>query len=123
MSVGSRIKQARKALSLTQEELASAIGVTKGAIANYENEVSVPKMDLLIKLMQTLEVDANYIYQDDMRFLKKRGLTTVSDDEATTLDHDLIQRLCQLPPEDADRVRDFVQGLLAARKEPHTPQE
>lgn len=124
MSIGSRIKEARKKQCLTQVDLASAIGVTKGAIANYENEVSVPKIELLVKLMKNLGVDANYLYQDDVRFLKKESPTTVSDDGASALnDDDLLRRLCQLPPEDADRVRDFVQGMIAARKYPKSPQK
>lgn len=124
MSIGSRIKQARKDMNLTQEDLAAAIGVTKGAIANYENEVSVPKIELLIKLMKKLDVDANYLYQDDVRFLKKESPATITDDEASALrDDDLVDRLSKLPAEDASRVRDFVQGLLAARKEPQPPQE
>lgn len=124
MSIGSRIKEARKHRSLTQEELALSIGVTKGAIANYENEVSVPKIDLLIKLMQTLDVDANYLYQDDVQMLNKKGLTTIPDDETSAFtDTDLIMRLCQLTPEDTNRVRDFVQGLIAARKEPPARKE
>lgn len=66
MSIGSRIKESRIQLGLTQEELAEKIGVTKGAIANYENEVSTPKIELMYKLFEALHCDANYLYQDDM---------------------------------------------------------
>ena len=62
MSIGSRIKELRTKRGLTQEELAKQIGVTKGAVANYENEVSSPKIDLMYKLF-----DANYLHQDDMK--------------------------------------------------------
>jgi len=64
MSIGSRLKDARLALQMTQEDLAAAVGVTKGAIGNYETEVSSPKETVLIKLMEVLHVDANYLYQD-----------------------------------------------------------
>ena len=60
MSIGSRIKEARYQQGLTQEELAKAIGVTKGAIANYENEVSTPKIELLYKLFAALHCDAKW---------------------------------------------------------------
>lgn len=66
MSIGFRIKEARKAAGFTQATLAEKIGATKGAIANYENGVSVPKVELLYRLMKELDVDANYLYQDDM---------------------------------------------------------
>lgn len=67
MSIGSRIKEARNRQKLTQEELAKQIGVTKGAIANYENGVSTPKIELLYKLFIALNCDANYLYQDEMK--------------------------------------------------------
>ena len=59
-----RLKDARVRSGMTQEELARAVGVTKGAIGNYESGVSSPKETILIKLMEVLGVDANYLYQD-----------------------------------------------------------
>lgn len=64
MSIGTRIREARIGKKMTQPELAEKIGVTKGAIANYENEISVPKHEILYKLMIVLGVDANFLYQD-----------------------------------------------------------
>lgn len=64
MSIGTRIKAARQAAGLNQEQLAKVIGVSKGSIGNYEADISHPKEDILIALMTTLNVDANYIYQD-----------------------------------------------------------
>ncbi len=64
MSIGSRLKDARLARGLTQEGLAKLVGVTKGAIGNYETGVSSPKETVLFRLMQELTIDANYIYQD-----------------------------------------------------------
>ena len=43
MSVGSRIKEKREELRITQQELADKINCTKAAISNYEKNVSVPK--------------------------------------------------------------------------------
>ena len=59
MSIGSRIKELRIKRGITQEELAQQIGVTKGAIGNYENEVSSPKIELMYKLFEALDCDAN----------------------------------------------------------------
>lgn len=64
MSFGKRLKEARIARNMTQEDLAKAVNVTKGAIGNYESEVSSPKETILIKLMNVLRVDANFLYQD-----------------------------------------------------------
>jgi repressor LexA len=66
MSVGSRIKEAREHLGLTQEQLAKDIGVTKGAIGNYEADISHPKVDILYRLLTNLKCDANFLFQDEM---------------------------------------------------------
>ncbi len=69
LSIGYRIKERRLQLNLTQPELAERVNVTKGAIANYEKEVSIPKPDIMYKLFVALDCDANYLYQDDIRSL------------------------------------------------------
>ena len=64
MSIGTRIKQRREELGLTQPTLAKMVGVSKGAIGNYESEVSSPNEPILIKLFDALQCDANFLYQD-----------------------------------------------------------
>ena len=64
MSVGSRIKELRESKNISRNELADFIGVTVGAISNYENEVSSPKEPILFKIMEVLQCDANYLFQD-----------------------------------------------------------
>lgn len=66
MSIGSRIKEARETKNLSRNNLAQLIGVTPSAIANYENGVSSPKLDLMYKLFDALDCDANYLFQDEM---------------------------------------------------------
>ncbi len=66
MGIGKRIKEARVSLGYTQEDLAKILGVTKGAVANYEIETSHPKEPILYKLFDALKVDANYLFQDEM---------------------------------------------------------
>lgn len=66
MGIGNRIKEARLNLGYTQEELAKLLGVTKGAVANYEVGTSHPKEPIMYKLFDALHVDANYLFQDEM---------------------------------------------------------
>lgn len=70
MSMGTRIKEARQAANLNQEQLAKILGISKGAIGNYEADISHPKEEILIALMTTLNVDANYMYQDYIEIKK-----------------------------------------------------
>lgn len=67
MSVGKRIKEKREQLGLKQSELAEMLGVTKGAIGNYENGVSSPKEEILLKLFDVLDVEPNYLFQDSFK--------------------------------------------------------
>ena len=66
MSLGTKIKQRREELGMTQTQLADKLGVTKGAVGNYETDANAPKMAVLNKLFQVLQCDANYLFQDDL---------------------------------------------------------
>ena len=64
MSLGSRIKELREDKNISRSKLADLLGVTVGAISNYENEISSPKEPILFKIMEVLNCDANYLFQD-----------------------------------------------------------
>ncbi len=64
MSIGSRIKERRESLEMTQTQLAEALGVTKGAIGNYETDANSPKASMLYKIVEILQCDVNYLFQD-----------------------------------------------------------
>lgn len=70
MSIGSRIKERRESLGITQVQLAELLGVTKGAIGNYETDANSPKASILYKVFDVLHCDANYIFQDEMNVLE-----------------------------------------------------
>lgn len=50
MSVGSRIKELRNSLGLTQQKFADRLGIQRGAVANYELERNAP-IDAVISLI------------------------------------------------------------------------
>jgi SOS-response transcriptional repressor LexA len=66
MGLSNRLKERREQLGLTQGEVASLLGITPGAVGNYENAVSTPKADVLFKVFDALKCDANYLFQDEM---------------------------------------------------------
>lgn len=79
MGIGKRIKEARNALNMTQEDLAKLLGITKGAVANYENETSHPKEPIMYKMFDALRVDANYLFQDVTNIPQKKNDVTLSE--------------------------------------------
>ena len=59
MSIGSRIKELREGKHISRNEFADMIGVTVGAISNYENDLSSPKEPILFKIIEALECEPN----------------------------------------------------------------
>lgn len=76
MSFGSRLKEKRESLNITQPQLAEMLGVSKGAIGNWETDVNSPRATLLYDLFDILHCDANYLFQDEMRDLKYKDKAT-----------------------------------------------
>ena len=81
MSFGSRLKEKREALNITQPQLAEMLGVSKGAIGNWETDVNSPRATLLYDLFDILHCDANFLFQDEMRELKYKDKATPSEFE------------------------------------------
>lgn len=67
MAFYDRLKEARTKKKLTQEKLAHEIGVAKSTYTGYEKGNSEPNMLVLSKLMDVLDVDANFLFQDESR--------------------------------------------------------
>lgn len=79
MSMGLRLRMARKAAGYTQKKLAELVEVSASSIANYETGVSAPNEDILIRLMNVLNIDANFLYADDI--IHRPGLSFLSPEE------------------------------------------
>lgn len=79
MGIGYRIKEARERKGLTQTELGALIGVTGSAITNYEKETSHPKEQIIYRLMETLNVDANYLFQDAVKIKSLQNDVTLAE--------------------------------------------
>lgn len=59
-----RLKEARLKARLTQKEIADAVGIATTTYNGYERGKSDPDINTLCKMMNVLNVDANFIYQD-----------------------------------------------------------
>lgn len=57
MSLGERLREARKAKNMTQTDLARELGISVNSVANYERGTSFPKEDYLYKIINLLELD------------------------------------------------------------------
>lgn len=87
MALEDRIKEARKNAGLTQQQAASMIGVAKSTWAGYESGNSTPDIDKLVKIMDALGVDANYLWQDyNQEETKKSPAPEDTEDEEQAID-------------------------------------
>ena len=66
MLVGARLKEARKAKGITQDELGEILGLSKAAISLYESEKRNPKLETIIEMMYVLGVSADYLLGTDV---------------------------------------------------------
>ncbi len=73
---GNNLKTLRKALDLTQEELAGRIGVGRRAYINYEKGNSLPSMDIFCKICDSLDVKASDILNE--KFVVERKIIITS---------------------------------------------
>lgn len=62
-----RLKAARKAANFTQKEVAEKVGIATTTYSGYERGQSDPDVNTLGHLMNVLDVDANYLYQDSFK--------------------------------------------------------
>lgn len=61
LHIGENIKRQRKARSMTQEQLAEALGVTVGAVYKWEKGLSMPEIATLVDLADLFEISIDYL--------------------------------------------------------------
>lgn len=64
-SLGPRIRAARKAKGMTQEDLAESIGAARPSISNWENNKVKPDSESLSKLAEILDIPLSHLLDDD----------------------------------------------------------
>lgn len=93
----------------TQKDLADKLFVNQTAVSQWERGVTTPSSQLLLRLSELYGVSTDYLLGRD-----EKKPAPISESE---LDAELIERLCNLTPEEKAKVDAFVQGLLASRSD------
>lgn len=122
---GSRIREALRLRDMTQADLCRATGIPKSAMSQYCNDVLAPRQDRTYLIAKALSVTEPWLMGFDVQMERdrtKKSLPATPGEEAA-LDHSLITKLLALTPEEQEKVVAFVQGLIAARPGPLSPQE
>lgn len=61
-SIGLNIKTARKKIGITQEELASQLGVTAQAVSRWESGNGMPDISMVVPLARTLSISTDTLF-------------------------------------------------------------
>ena len=109
MDIGQRIKEARLAKGLTQEQLGNLVGVQKSAIAKYENgRVVNIKRSTLHKLGKVLGLrGSDLIIESDPEGAAELSAKVLLDGELM----DAIEKYYTLTTEKQKIVRDLIHSL------------
>ncbi len=87
MSMGQRIKQARKASQLSQRGLADKVQISAMAISKYERDMDIPSSAVLLRLAQSLSISIDFFFRPtapdvQLRAYRKHTSLRVKDQEA-----------------------------------------
>ena len=66
MSFAEKVREARKAAGLSQEELAEELNVSRQSVAKWETEVSFPEMKMALSLATKLNTSLDALFKDEL---------------------------------------------------------
>ncbi|MDD3404489.1 MAG: helix-turn-helix transcriptional regulator [Hespellia sp.] len=66
MAFYDRLKEARINAGFTQEQLSEKLGIAKSTLSGYESGNREPTVATIAKSIDILQIDANFLYQDEM---------------------------------------------------------
>ena len=66
LTMGDRIKETRKKCCLTQEQLAEKLDISVEYVSQIERSLKIPSMQIFIKLVEILDVSADYLLRDSI---------------------------------------------------------
>ena len=108
MKFGDRMQLRREELGLSRGQLAEALGLTASAIGNYEQNISFPRAEILLRLFDLLKTDPNELFQDSFRSAYRRP---------TPAEETVLRQYRDLSRLGKESLRAVLKALLAAQEE------
>lgn len=71
MTVAEMIKKTRTEANMTQEEYGAKFGVSRQTVSSWENERSLPDLQMLIDICNTYHVSLDKLLNEDKEFVEK----------------------------------------------------
>lgn len=99
-ALGAKIREARNKLNLTQEVLAEKADIGVMYLGEIERGVKMPSMNVFIRLVEALDISADYILRDEL----PSGRDYVFDE--------LTQKLASLTPKQRKTASDILDAYI-----------
>ncbi len=109
------LKRYMKRNKMNTADLANALSIPFSTVSDWVHGRKYPRMDKVQMVADFFGIMKSDLTEEPASYQpieKEEALPTVSDEER--LDQELITRLCQLTPEELEKVDAFVQGILAS---------
>ena len=71
MTIGDMIKSTRLDHNMTQEEYGKKFGVTRQTVSSWENDKSIPDLQMLITICKTYKISLDAMLVDDPEYVEK----------------------------------------------------
>lgn len=110
MSIGSRLKQARKMRDYTQDALASAIGVSRGVISNIEYSKTEPQQLVTHAICEVLQIQESWLLSGEGQ------MEPFQKEKDTHLFEEITNSVLQLSPEEQDYILDMIKTFQKHRE-------
>lgn len=99
-AIGTRIKEAREAKGLTQEQLAETVGLSSTHISVIERGVKAPKLETFVEIANALDVTSDSLLLD------------VLDNSLQITSTELSEQIKRLPPKEQRKILKAVRVLV-----------
>lgn len=109
-SIGERIRDRRKELHLTQNDIKSACGISSGALSEIENGNRTPSVVIFHALANVLECSMDWLATGESSKTENAS-SSASGDVLNDVEEELLKGFRQLDQDDQDELM----GLLALK--------
>ena len=109
-----RIRELRLENNLTQKELAEKISSTSKNIWAYENQISIPPLDVLIKLADFFNCSIDYLANHSDDFGNVVIHTTAPAPQLSDEEKELLENYRKLPSGLKIRAQAYLSGMVEA---------
>jgi transcriptional regulator with XRE-family HTH domain len=83
VNFGEKLKQLRKSMQMTQQQLAERLGVAKSVVSYYESGDRYPSYDVMIKIAKTFHVTIDYLL--DIEYERTLNVSDLSEEDIAVL--------------------------------------